>query len=303
MSLIRTDLAVEAREIAQGAGALEGVVSEEEKHGQVTLTRVKVLDEKGERAIGKPVGIYVTVDVPGLGDADDEIFFSALDAVACEIEAMLKPVGDGEVLVAGLGNAMMTPDAIGPRCVKNLLVTRHIAGELSRIAGFEKLRPVAAFAPGVLGQTGVEAGEMLKALVAKISPVAVIVVDALASRKVSRLGCTVQMSDTGIIPGSGVGNARFAVNRQTLGVPVISVGVPTVVDAATLAVDLLDGAGISTDEMQKDKIKSCVGENSMFVTPRFIDTIVEHASRLTGLAINKALNPSISLEDMTALIS
>jgi len=158
MSLIRTDLAVEAREIAQGAGALEGVVSEEEKHGQVTLTRVKVLDEKGERAIGKPVGTYVTVDVPGLGDADDEIFFSALDAVACEIEAMLKPVGDGEVLVAGLGNAMMTPDAIGPRCVKNLLVTRHIAGELSRIAGFEKLRPVAAFAPGVLGQTGVEAG-------------------------------------------------------------------------------------------------------------------------------------------------
>jgi spore protease len=264
---------------------------------------VKVLDEKGERAIGKPVGTYVTVDVPGLGDADDEIFFSALDTVACEIEAMLKPVGDGEVLVAGLGNAMMTPDAIGPRCVKNLLVTRHIAGELSRIAGFEKLRPVAAFAPGVLGQTGVEAGEMLKALVAKISPVAVIVVDALASRKVSRLGCTVQMSDTGIIPGSGVGNARFAVNRQTLGVPVISVGVPTVVDAATLAVDLLDGAGISTDEMQKDKIKSCVGENSMFVTPRFIDTIVEHASRLTGLAINKALNPSISLEDMTALIS
>ena len=144
MSLIRTDLAVEAREIAQGAGALEGVVSEEEKHGDVTLTRVKVLDERGEKAIGKPVGTYVTVEVPNLGDAEDGIFFNALDAVASELELMLKPVGDGEVLVAGLGNATMTPDAIGPRCVENVLVTRHIAGELSHIAGFENLRPVAA---------------------------------------------------------------------------------------------------------------------------------------------------------------
>lgn len=303
MSLIRTDLAVEAREIAQGAGALEGVESREEKHGEVTLSRVRVLDERGVKALGKPVGTYVTVEVPNLGEAEDEIFFSALDAVAQELKTMLEPIGDGEVLVAGLGNATMTPDAIGPRCIKNILVTRHVAGELSKISGFENLRRVAAVAPGVLGQTGVEAGEMLKALVAKINPVAVIVVDALASRRASRLGRTVQMSDTGIVPGSGVNNARFAVDKDTLGVPVISVGVPTVVDAATLAVDLMSGAGIDTDEQQKDKLRACMGNDPMFVTPRFVDTIVEHASRLTGLAINKALNPSISLEDMTALIS
>lgn len=303
MSLIRTDLAVEAREIAQGAGTLEGVESQEEKHGEVTLSRVKVLNEKGEKAIGKPVGTYVTVDVPNLGEAEDEIFFSALDAVAGELASMLKPIGDGEVLVAGLGNASMTPDAIGPRCIKNILVTRHVAGELSKISGFENLRRVAAVAPGVLGQTGVEAGEMLKALVAKINPVAVIVVDALASRRASRLGRTVQMADTGIVPGSGVNNARFAVDKNTLGVPVISVGVPTVVDAATIAVDLMSGAGIDTDEQQRDRLRTCMGNDPMFVTPRFVDTIVEHASRLTGLAINKALNPSISLEDMTALIS
>jgi spore protease len=303
MSLIRTDLAVEARKIAQDAGKLEGVVSEEEKLGAVTLTRVKVLDEKGERAIGKPVGTYVTVDVPSLGSSEDDVFYSALEAVAKELRTMIEPVGDGELLVAGLGNATMTPDAIGPECVKNVLVTRHIAGELSGAADDQKLRSVAALAPGVLGQTGVEAGEVLKAVVARIKPAAVIVVGALASRSANRLGRTVQIATTGIVPGSGVNNARFAVNQETLGVPVISMGVPTVVDAATLAVDLMQGAGIDTDETQRERIRSCMGDHPMFVTPRFVDTIVEHASRLMGFAINRALNPSISIEEMASLIS
>ena len=305
MSLIRTDLAVEAREIAQGAGALEGVVSEEQTMGNVRLSRVKVLDGRGEKALGKPVGTYVTVEVPDMSEAEDESFYAALDAVAKELEAMLKPYGDGEVLVAGLGNAAMTPDALGPRCIKNILVTRHVAGELRKIEGLEGMRPVAAVAPGVLGQTGVEAGEILRALAQRIRPVAVVVVDALASRRASRLGNTIQLADSGIVPGSGVGNARFAVNSETLGVPVISVGVPTVVDAATLAVDLLEDAGIPSDESQKDRIRASAGPGGvpMFVTPRFIDMIVEHASRLTGLAINRALNPSVSMEDMTALLS
>ena len=305
MALIRTDLAVEAREMAQGVGRLEGVTSEEQVSGRVRLTRVRVLDERGERAISKPVGTYTTVEVPELGDAEDEIFYSAMDAVAAELREMLRPAGDGMVLVAGLGNAAMTPDALGPRCIRNVLVTRHVAGELRKIAGMEHMRPVAALAPGVLGQTGVEAGEILRALVQRIEPVAVIVVDALASRRAARLGNTIQMADTGIIPGSGVGNARTAINREGLGVPVISVGVPTVVDAATLAVDLLESAGIPADDSQKDRLRGCAGPGGvpMFVTPRFIDMIVEHASRLTGLAINRALNPSLSLEDMTALLS
>lgn len=305
MAWIRTDLAVEAREMAQGVGRLEGVASEEKTSGRAKLTRVRVLDERGVRALGKPVGTYTTVEVPDLGDAEDDTFYGAMDAVAAELREMLQPAGDGMVLVAGLGNAVMTPDALGPRCIRNVLVTRHVAGELRKIAGMEQLRPVAALAPGVLGQTGVEAGEILRALVQRIRPVAVIVVDALASRRASRLGNTIQLADTGITPGSGVGNARAAINRETLGVPVISVGVPTVVDAATLAVDLLESAGIPTDDSEKERLRGCAGPGGvpMFVTPRFIDMIVEHASRLTGLAINRALNPSLSLEDMAALIS
>lgn len=302
---LRTDLALEAREIAQKAGEPDGVESQEEKHGKVTVTRVRVLNAQGEKAIGKPVGTYVTVEAEGIGDAENESFDDAMQAVARELQEMIKPCGDGTVLVAGLGNATMTPDAIGPRCVKNLLVTRHIAGELSKIQGLEGLRAVAAIAPGVLGQTGVEVGDIIKALVSRISPAAVIVVDALASRRASRVGNTIQISDTGIVPGSGVGNSRLAINRETLGVPVISMGVPTVVDAATFALDVLDNAGLGANQNQQDQIRASIepGGISMFVTPRFIDLIVEHASRLTGLAINRALHPTISMEDMQRLIS
>ncbi|MDR3551675.1 MAG: GPR endopeptidase [Clostridia bacterium] len=305
MSLIRTDLALEAQEIAAEAGALEGVTSEQSKLGDVTVTKVKVLDSRGEKALGKPMGSYVTVEAPGLGEAEDESYDRALDILAHELEAMLAPLGDGLVLVAGLGNAAMTPDAFGPRCVKSVLVTRHIAGELTKITGLEGLRAVAAIAPGVLGQTGVETGEIIKSLVENIRPAAVIVIDALASRRATRLGNTIQLADTGIIPGSGIGNSRFAINRESLGVPVISVGVPTVVDAATLTVDVLQNAGMPPKPEQEEKIRAAIepGGISMFVTPRLIDLIVEHAARLTGLAINKALHPGVSVEDMERLVS
>lgn len=304
MTHIRTDLALEAHEIAKGAGALSGVESTEETTGDIRLTRVKVLDKQGEEALGKPVGTYVTVEVPNLDDTEGETFVAAVEAVGKELASMLNGV-QGEVLVAGLGNAQMTPDAIGPRSVRSVLVTRHVAGELSHIQGMEGTRAVSAIAPGVLGQTGVEAGEILRALVMKLQPAAVIVVDALASRRAARLGNTIQLSDTGIIPGSGVGNARVAINREALGVPVIAVGVPTVVDAATLAVDLIEDAGFHADEPAREKIRRSVSPDKapMFVTPRFIDLIVEHAARLTGFAINRALNPSISYDDMTAMLA
>ena len=303
--MIRTDLAIEAQEIAQSAGRLEGVQSEERKVGEVTVSTVRVLDGRGEKALGKPMGTYVTVDAPGLGDAEDAVFGDALNAVAEELKKMLAPLGNGTGLVAGRGNDLLTPDARGPRCVKNLLVTRHIAGELTKITGLENLRPVAAMAPGVLGQTGVEAGEILKAVVQRIAPVAVIVVDALASRRASRLGSTIQIADTGIVPGSGIGNSRFAVNRETLGVPVLSVGVPTVVDAATFAIGVLENAGFQPDGQEQEKIRASIepGGIPMFVTPRMVDLVIEHAARLTGLAINKALNPSVPLEDIEQLVS
>jgi spore protease len=178
-------------------------------------------------------------------------------------------------------------------------VTRHVAGELKKLPGLGDLRGVSAIAPGVLGQTGVEAGEVLKAVVAATKPAAVIAVDALVSRRTSRLGRTVQLADTGIVPGSGVNNARFAVDRRTLGVPVISMGVPTVVEAATLVYDLMESAGLDCGNVKLGEL----GKESMFVTPRYIDSIVEHAARLAGFAINRALNPSIGLEDMAALVS
>lgn len=304
MSLIRTDLALEAHETAAKNGEPDGVLNEEFVRGGVKVSRVKVLDERGERAIGKPVGTYVTIETGSLDDVGGDGYYEAAETIAAEIGEMLKPAGDGLVLVAGLGNSEMTPDALGPRCVGNVLVTRHIAGELNKIKGLESLRAVAAIAPGVLGQTGVETGEIIKALVERIGPVAVIAIDALASRRASRLGNTVQIADTGISPGSGIGNKRFAVNRETLGVPVISIGVPTVVDAATLAIDVLEEAGIETPPQEEEKIRSSVepGGVSLFVTPRMIDLIVEHASALTGLAINRALHPGVSIEDIQKLV-
>lgn len=305
MAMIRTDLALEAQEIAQEAGALEGVKSEQSTLGGVTVTRVRVLDERGAKALGKPVGNYVTVEAPGLGEAEDEAYDQALDILAHELTKMLEPLGGGLVLVAGLGNAELTPDALGPKCIRSVLVTRHIAGELSQVAGLEGLRPVAAIAPGVLGQTGVETGEILHSIVEDIRPTAVLVIDALASRRAARLGNTIQIADTGIVPGSGIGNRRFAVNRESLGVPVISIGLPTVVDAATLTVDVLNSAGMPPKPGDEERIRGSIepGGITMFVTPRLIDLIIEHSARLTGRAINRALHPGVSPDDLEKLVS
>lgn len=301
---IRTDLALEAHETAARSGEPDGVEHEEFERGGVRVSRVRVLDERGVQAIGKPVGTYVTVETGSLSDVGGDGYYEAAELIGSEVAQMLRPAGDGLVLVVGLGNAEMTPDALGPRCVESVLVTRHIAGELTKIKGLESLRPVAAIAPGVLGQTGMETGEIVRALVDRVSPVAVLVIDALASRRASRLGTTVQVADSGIAPGSGIGNARFPLDRATLGVPVISIGVPTVVDAATLALDILENAGIETPAQEEEKIRASVEPSgvSMFVTPRMVDLIVEHAARLTGLAINRALHPGVAREELEKLV-
>lgn len=304
MSLIRTDLALEAHENAAKAGAVNGVISEEATRGDIKISKMQVIDARGSQSIGKPIGTYVTIETGGLEDVESESYENAVGAVADELAEMLKPYGDGLVLVAGLGNATMTPDALGPKCIEKVLVTRHVAGELTKVKGFENMRAVAAIAPGVLGQTGVETGEIIKAVVDKLSPIAVIAIDALASRRATRLGNTVQLSDTGITPGSGIGNMRFAINRETLGIPVISLGVPTVVDAATLAIDVLDNAGIATPPQDENKIRSSIdpGGVSLFVTPRMIDLIVEHAASLAGKAINRALHPGVEPEHIEQLV-
>lgn len=230
----RTDLALEVRENLEG-GKIDGVECTEFKSAGAEITRLKITDSRGEAALGKPCGEYITVQSQSFARSS-RISDELTDAVARELSRLLPK--DGTVLAAGLGNTNITPDALGPKFIRGVFVTRHLKRELCEQLGLGSLRPVAAIAPGVLGQTGVETGELLLGAVNVIKPCAVIVVDALAARKLGRLGSTVQISDSGIIPGSGVGNSRAEISRRTLGVPVISVGVPTVVDAQTLARDV-----------------------------------------------------------------
>lgn len=284
----RTDLALEKHEILK-ENIPDGVRSSEYEKDGVLFTKICITDESGSRALGKPVGTYITAEIPSLitSSAYDEDIITSLGE---ELGNLLPD--NGTVLVVGLGNTDITPDAIGPRSVETVLATRHIGEELSESIGLGNLRSVAVFVPGVLGKTGVETAESVRGLVDTVNPSAVIVIDALAARKLRRLGNTVQMSDAGIVPGSGVGNARAAINRESLGVPVISVGIPTVADAQTLVRDLTD----DEKEISREENKN------MIITPREIDLVVERASKIIGLSVNKALQPHISVDEMLMLV-
>lgn len=254
-------------------------------------------NENGASALNKPCGRYITVEVPPFSD-DAEIFDGRIDVLADEISSVLPE--NGPILVAGLGNDDITPDALGPQTVSMIFSTRHIVGEIARSIGFENLRSVSAVATGVLGKTGIESKEVIDGIISSIKPSAVVVIDALASKSASRLGCTVQISDSGIFPGSGVGNKRAEISERTLGVPVISVGVPTVVDASTLVCGML-----CTDDDEKcEEIRRKIeprGER-MMVTPREIDLITRRAAKYIAMGINCALNPGLSPETMLSLV-
>ena len=296
----RTDLAVEAAQLWRergGVGALPGVESRESKREGYPVTTVKILDCRGEQALGKPAGTYVTLTLEGLARRENDAFGRAARAVAAELTPLLKLSKGSPVLVVGLGNRSITPDDIGPKAADHTMVTRHLVEQVPE--HFGSFRPVAALAAGVLGTTGVESGELVRAVTEKIRPSCVIAVDALASRSLSRVCTTVQLADTGIVPGSGVGNHRFALNRETLGVPVVAVGVPTVVDAATLAADLLAEAG--RDDLDPAALRGA-GEG-LFVTPRDIDAQVADLSKVIGFGLNLALQPHLSLEDVELLLS
>ncbi len=284
----RTDLALERCENLSEK-ELEGIAIDSYESDNAKVTRIDVLDENGEKTVGKPVGRYVTVEVAPFAK-HAQFIDKSLDALTREIRRMLPE--KGSVLVAGLGNSRITPDALGPKCASMIFATRHITGELLKETGFEGLRCVSAFSTGVLGETGAEAVEMIKGVAKELNPDVIITVDALAARNVGRLGTTIQMCNTGIVPGSGVGNARLGISEKTIGVPVISIGVPTVVDAATL---ISDFAGDVAE-------KSLAGQaENMMVTPREVDLMIERAAKLTSLAINCALQPEISPEDMLIL--
>ncbi len=283
----RTDLALERCEFL-GKKETDGIEIEEFEAKKAKVSRITVTNENGEKLVGKPKGLYVTVEVAPFAK-HAQFIDDSLEALVTEIRRFLPE--KGSVLVAGLGNMKITPDALGPKCASMIFSTRHITGELLKETGLSGLRTVSSFSTGVTGDTGAQAGEVLQGLIGTLKPDAVITIDALAARSVSRLGNTVQMCSTGIVPGSGVGNARQEISSKTLGVPVIAIGVPTVVDAATLI----------TDYSGKSDVSFLDGTQNMMVTPREVDMMIERAAKLTALAINCALQPDISPEDMLIL--
>ncbi len=295
MRQIRTDLAMEA---SQAAGSIPGVdVSHWEESG-VTITEVKVTTEAAAVKLGKSVGTYLTLECDGVRDHDPASREAVSNMLGEEIARLLPPdENKAPVLVVGLGNRMVTPDSLGPKTVDRTLVTRHLLREMPDKID-SRLNPVCAIAPGVLGVTGVETMETVSPLVKEINPRCLVVIDSLAARAAKRVGVSVQLSDTGIQPGSGVGNHRRALTCEELGVKVIAVGVPTVVYAATIARDALELLGDSpSDEASLDEITRKLFENEigeMIVTPREVDDMIDDAADIIADGINRALQNELT---------
>jgi len=289
----RTDLAAEARQLALGedVGEIEGVQFEEANEQGVKYQKLTVLNEKGQEAIGKPVGTYYTALISSVLRRESESFIGTTMAISKLIKNVMgNPGNDGCTLVVGLGNRDITPDVIGPLCAESVLVTRHLKTQAPE--DFKFLSPVAVICPGVLGTSGIESADYIKWVCSSLKPARVLVIDALAARGLDRLCKTVQITDTGITPGSGVGNSRSAINQSVLGVPVTAIGVPTVVDIRSLLIDMGDGK-ISEET---------ANANEMIVTPRNIDSEVVCASRVVAYAINLALHDGLSVEDIDMLV-
>lgn len=295
----RTDLALEAREIwAESAQErIEGVEALESTRKGYPVTTVRVTSERGASALGKPMGTYITLELAGLRRREADAFPRAATALAEELKRLLSLKEGDSVLVVGLGNQAITPDNIGPGAVNHTLATRHLVEQVPE--HFGHFRPVAALAAGVLASTGMESSELVRAVTDRIKPACVIAIDALASRSLKRVCTTIQLADTGITPGSGVGNHRAALNRETLGVPVIALGVPTVVDVATLCADVLAEAG--KGDLEPETLNG-VGSGLM-VTPRDIDQSAADLAKVIGFGVNLALQDGLSVEDLELFLS
>ena len=307
----RTDLALERRDIYRKANQIEneipGVESEELQEGEnIYTTKVKILDKQGEEAIGKPAGTYVTIDIKNLKMAAEEEIEKAAVSVNRELQDIISKhiEPEDDILVVGLGNLAVTPDSLGPKVVQDIDITRHLLKYAPQYLE-ENARPVSAIAPGVLGTTGIETQEILQGIIENVKPKMLIVIDSLASKSIERISSSIQIADTGIVPGAGVGNARKELSQNTLGIPVIAIGVPMVVEAATIAADSLD---LFIEKMQKqaksndflnklrdeDKysaIKEALVEEKfdLIVTPKEIDDLIENMSSVVARGINKSL--------------
>lgn len=307
----RTDLADERRDLYKKANKIEnevdGVEAEEEQITEkIKVTRVKITNEQGEQAIGKKQGNYITIDIQKMNIITEEEAEKASETLANELRKLVenKIQSKEDVLIVGLGNEEVTPDALGPNVVKDIEVTRHIINYLPQYID-ENARPVSAIAPGVLGTTGIETLEVIKGVVDNIKPKLLIVIDALASRSMERISSTIQLSDTGIVPGAGVGNTRKELTENTLGIPVIALGIPTVVETAVVVNDALDlfieklqQEAKSNDYLNQlkeednyEQIKEALlpKDFNFIVTPKEIDELILNMSEVVARGINMSM--------------
>ncbi|MGI6372821.1 MAG: GPR endopeptidase [Caldicoprobacterales bacterium] len=317
LTSIRTDLAMEARELyGQQSSDMEGIESENYESDGIGITRVRITSPTGETKIGKPMGTYITIEAEDIKYGDLEFAEKVSQKLSQEIKSLVNLDKDSNTLVVGLGNWNITPDSLGPKVVDRMMITRHVI-ELIPDQVDERVRPVCAIAPGVLGITGIETGEIVKGLVDRIKPDLVIVVDALASRKTQRIGTTIQIADTGISPGSGIGNKRMGINEQSLGIKTIAIGVPTVVYAHTIGRDSLElligefskhtAPGTAfykiIREMPESQLDAMVNEvlsqglGDLVVTPKEVDMLIDNISQIISDGLNMALHENISLEE------
>jgi spore protease len=318
---IRTDLAMEAREMAQERSRQEipGVNVENVYPAEdISITRVEVVSRQGEENLGKPMGNYITIEAPGIPDRNPEYEEEVKQHLANEIRRLVDLRDDSVILIVGLGNWNVTPDAIGPKVVDKILVTRHIFEYVPDQVD-DRMRRICAVAPGVLGITGIETGEIVQGIVDKVKPDLIIAIDALASRKTERIGSTIQIADTGINPGSGIGNKRMGLTEQSLGVPTLAIGVPTVVYAHTIGRDALEMLirefSQQTDShsefyrilqsLDEQHLNSLVGEvlaeglGDLVVTPKEVDMLIDDAAGIIADGINLAINKGLSIEDVS----
>lgn len=310
---VRTDLALETSEkFKEDNVEIKGVrlTEEEAENGEIKITRVVIETENGAKAMGKPKGTYVTLEAPGMSEQDEDYHREISEQLARVLDELLpQKEGPLSILVVGLGNREVTPDALGPRVVDNMMITRHIIKEFGKYAfGQAGTNQISSIVPGVMAQTGMESLEIVKGIIDETSPDCIIAVDALAARSTRRLGRTIQITDTGINPGSGVGNHRHGLNRESAGIPVIAIGIPTVVDAATIVSDTMESLiaamnqssqlkslggtlGTLDDAEQHELVRELLSPalNTMFVTPKDIDESIKRLSFTVSEGLNIAL--------------
>jgi len=305
---LNVDLAVEARDLVRGTAdrEIQGVEEKVENIEQIKITTITIKTEQGAQSMGKPIGTYVTIESPPLKVNDPYVKDNIIQAMSKSMPALLNNTLQPKdvVLLVGLGNWRATPDSLGPKFIQYSPITRHYH-QYAPEALVEGMRPTCGIAPGVLGITGLETFEVIKGLVEKVKPAVLVVVDSLAAQNVDRIGTTIQMGNTGIQPGGGIGNARHALTQQELGIPVIAIGCPTIVNAAVIANQAIQKfcsqSGVNFNELTAtDSIKETLSYfgGSLSVTPKEIDDIIENSSRIIAMGVATSLFPGISTEQL-----